>query len=174
MPSMQGSETRESSIPPDLLGDGQLLFYIQKCDAGQPKCGPCVKIGRADRCSYDSTKSRLSVLQDRLEELESSIRRLQKRPSLPRSSLAPESPERTSLVHWTRLPFPGAIKLGEKPSVVFATDLAALKFHFLLVKNVGGPSASLGDPMKHLFETNDLPLEARETLSVVFLLILPH
>ncbi|KDQ14231.1 hypothetical protein BOTBODRAFT_354104 [Botryobasidium botryosum FD-172 SS1] len=100
-----------------------------KCDAGRP-CGPCTKSGKSARCAYDASKSRMSVLEDRLQELQSSIKALESHRSRngtspPRSSSSSDESLEQDCVssHWTRLPLPGAIRVvkhaAPRPAPIF-------------------------------------------------------
>lgn len=114
----------------------------------------------------------MAVLQDRLEELQSSVKALESRrsaQSLPGSSpLSESSDEKSPITHWSRLPYPGAIKLGVKIFrflCFFATDAQDPIPHFQDSSKV--PASNLiPTGLRNTREASELPLEIRELLQV--------
>ncbi|KAB5592123.1 GAL4-like zn(II)2Cys6 protein [Ceratobasidium theobromae] len=77
-----------------------------KCDGVRPVCGCCQRGGRAQRCHFDPPEGRVFALQERIRELEDSIRAIESQPRRSRrsspnshvySSTSPPTPEQVWL-----------------------------------------------------------------------------
>ncbi|KAF8671216.1 GAL4-like Zn(II)2Cys6 (or C6 zinc) binuclear cluster DNA-binding domain [Rhizoctonia solani] len=64
---------------------------FQKCDGIRPICGCCQRGKRATQCNFDPPEGRVFALQQRIYELEESIRAIESRPRRSRRG-SPESP----------------------------------------------------------------------------------